>query len=262
MTNMKLSVIVPVLNSHEAFRRQLLHFERSGLPDDSELIVVDDGSDPPLKNTSSLPVRMYQTGDTRPWTWALARNYAARRATGKFLLMFDLDHIITREVMDFVVERGDNLLLPEINRPRIHFIRRFGVLDENGQLRTDRETLESYGLTDTRSRIESHHNSFAMHADLFWKLGGYREDLIGQPYPQGEDSDFYNKWKDYAEENGAFSCEGPTIYAFPTGRFCGDVDHDEKGLFHTLSRKSNNNYWWNQQRREGCQTGSRPIYQS
>ena len=45
-SEMRLSIIIPVLNSHEVVRRQLLHFERIGLPPDTELILVDDGSDP------------------------------------------------------------------------------------------------------------------------------------------------------------------------------------------------------------------------
>jgi len=251
MRRIKLSVIVPVLNSHEALRRQMLFWHQSGLPtQDTEIIIMDDGSDPPLESVVSWPwngsVRIIPTNDFRPWTWAIARNAAARIARGEMLLMFDLDHIITRQCVDFVL--GHDV-------PRIHFIRRFGVLDENGVLSTDRAALEAYGLTDPRSRIESHHNSFAMKRDLFWKIGGYREDLIGEPYPQGEDSDFWNRWKAYAQEHKMSSLEGPTMYMFPTGRFCGDVDHDEHGLFHNLSRKSTNNYWWNAQRNQEWQTG-------
>lgn len=240
---MRLSIIVPVLNSHAALRRQLLHMERIGLPEGTEIIIVDDGSDPPLENTSNLPVQIHRTNDTRPWTWALARNAGAELAQGVYLLMFDLDHIITRELLDFVVSQ---------DAPKIHFSRRFGVLDESGELHTDLKTLKDWGLLGERTRIESHHNSFAMKRMVFQELGGYRTDLIGKPYPQGEDSDFYNKWK----ATGIPSVEGPTLYVFPTGRFCGDVDHDEHGLFHSLSRKSKNNYWWNQQRKQECQTDS------
>ena len=242
--SVKLSIIVPVLNSHQALRRHLLYMERIGLPEGTEIIIVDDGSDPPLENTSNLPATIYRTYDTRPWTWALARNAGAKLARGEYLLMFDLDHIITRELLDFVVSRDE---------PRIHFQRRFGVLDENGELYTDRKTLKEWGLIGERSRIESHQNSFAMKRELFWELGGYREDLIGQPYPQGEDSGFYAKWKEYSEATDIASVEGPTLYVFPTGRFCGDVDHDEHGLFHSLSRKSESNYHWNQQRKQECQ---------
>jgi hypothetical protein len=247
---MKLSIIVPVLNSHEILRRQMLHFVNIGLPElvfaeKVEVIIVDDGSDPPLGKWGLWQkpwVDVITTNDFRPWTWALARNAGARSADGDKLLMFDLDHIITREIVEFVLRH---------DAPRIHFIRRFGVLDENGSLSTDRGVLESYGLTDPRSRIESHHNSFAMRKSLFWELGGYREDLIEQPYPQGEDSDFWNKWKYYSQKHKKRSVEGPTMYMFPTGRFCGDVDHDQHGLFHGLSRRSENNFWWNYQQKHG-----------
>ena len=253
---MKLSIIVPVLNSAEALRRQMLFWHQSGIPTrDSEIIILDDGSDPPLETESAWPwtgsVRIFPTNDTRPWTWPAARNLGAKLAHGKTLLMFDLDHIITRQIVEFVLAH---------DVPRIHFIRHFGVLDASGNLGTDRQALEAYGLTDPRSRIESHHNSFAMRKDLFWELGGYREDLIGLPYPQGEDSDFYKRWKDYSEQAGVKSVEGPTLYMFPTGRFCGDVDHDQFGLFHQLSRKSTRNYWWNQQRKQECQTDLQPTY--
>jgi len=47
--NIRLSIIIPVLNSHEIVRRQIEHFKKMNLPDDVELIIVDDGSDPPLE---------------------------------------------------------------------------------------------------------------------------------------------------------------------------------------------------------------------
>jgi len=45
---MKVSVIIAVLNSHEVVRRQIEHFKKMELSSDVEIILVDDGSNPPL----------------------------------------------------------------------------------------------------------------------------------------------------------------------------------------------------------------------
>ena len=240
---MKLSIIIPVLNSHEVVRRQLLHFKRIGLPSDTELILVDDGSDPPIENTSSLPVTIHRTHDTRPWTWALARNAGARLASGEYLLMFDLDHIADRTLIDFV--RGFDGL-------KVQFTREFGVLNENGVLTQDRNVLAEYGLpySDGPLRIGPLPNNFAMRRDLFWELGGYREDLADKPYPQGEDRAFRSVWRTYQQRTGAKVCPyRPLIFMFPNGKFLGDVDADPKELFHGLTRKTSRNFWYQEQRK-------------
>jgi glycosyltransferase involved in cell wall biosynthesis len=237
----KVSCVIPVLDSHEVLRRQLLHFERMGLPEDTELIVIDDGSDPPLENTSSLQVTIHRTYDKRPWTWALARNSGACMARGEYLLMFDLDHIISRPLLDFV-RAFDGL--------KVQFIREFGVLDEAGTLTQDRKTLVEYGWRGGSIRVGPLPNNFAMRRDLFWELGGYREDLVEKSYPQGEDRAFRSKWRTYQQETGAEVCSHrPVMYVFPTGKWCGDVDYNPMGLFHNLSRKTSRNFWYQQQRK-------------
>lgn len=240
---MRLSIVIPVLNSHEVVRRQLLHFERIGFPPDTELILVDDGSDPPIEmGQCPIPVQVHRTNDKRPWTWALARNAGARMAKGEYLLMFDLDHIITREALD-AVHGFDGL--------KVQFLREFGVLDENGVLTQDRDVLEEYGLPkDQGLRLGPLPNNFAMQRELFWKLGGYREDLVEKPYPQGEDREFRSRWRRFDPSGEKVCVHRPMMYMFPNGKYLGDVDADPKALFHDLTRKTQRNYWYQQQRKK------------
>lgn len=237
---MKLSIVIPVLDSHEVFRRQLLHFYNIGLPGDTELIIVDDGSDPPLENNFSQIAKIIRTNDKRPWTWALARNTGARIATGEYLLMYDLDHVAPRSLIDFV---------RKYDGPRVQFKREFGVLTENGKLTQDRDVLAGHGLAKGKPLgVGPHPNMFAMRRDVFWKIGGYREDLVTRAYPQGEDRLFKKAWHNYARETGAQNnAIRPILYVFPSGKLIGDVDADPQKLFHGLSRKTHRNHWYKAQ---------------
>lgn len=244
---MKLSIIFCALNSHEIVRRQVKHLEKIGLPEDTELIIVDDGSDPAIEVETTLPLTILHTNDYRPWTWPVARNAGAKLARGEYFLMLDLDHIPSRELIDTARNfTGDY----------IRFHREFAVLDEDGNLTQDLDTLEAYGWP--RSRYETrgvkltpHRNQFVIHRDLYWKLGGFREDRIGLPYPQREDGDFAKKWRllheaglmrDFDEVVGYE--HRPILYMFPNGKYCGDVDHNPFNLFHTLSRKTEANRFY------------------
>ena len=238
----RLSIIIPVLNSHEVVRRQLAHFERIGIPEDTELVLVDDGSDPPIDEPStSFKLRIVRTGDTRPWIWALARNAGARFAAGRMLLMTDIDHILGQELIDSVRES---------DYQKVQFKREFGVLTDAGELTQDYGELRRYGLPESRLRktgvkLQPLTNNFAMRADVFWKLGGYREDLVDRPYPQGEDRLFRKQWGRWvAAGKGEVDVYRPTIYMFPNGYYCGDgsdVDYNPFDLFHRTTRKTRRN---------------------
>lgn len=232
----ELSIVIPVLNSHEIVRRQFLHWSRLDLTG-VEIILMDDGSDPPIEGKLQN-VSIYRTGDTRPWTWALARNAGARRALGEYLFMTDIDYIISQEALDDAwFFTGD----------RLGFKREFGVLDPYGNFTQNIDVLKAYGLDPQRIAVRGvkmppHPNNFVMKTELFWKLGGYREDLIGKPYPQGEDRHFKKALLNAvaAGEATMTDTNRPTLYMFPNGQFCGDVDHNPFGLFHNLSRKAAN----------------------
>lgn len=242
---MKVSIVIPVLDSHEILRRQLAYWRSLRLTD-VEIIIVDDGSSPPLwsvdvKFEEVLPnLQIIPTNDFRPWTWALARNAGAKIATGNYLWMMDLDYIITQDCVDKCVWfTGDKL----------RFKREFGILDENGVVSQDLDTLRKYGLLESRIqekglRMPPHPNNFCIRRELYWEMGGYPEDRINRPYPQGEDRWFKRQWVKFVNEGRAKESDHddrPTLLMFPNGQFCGDVDHNPFNLFHTLSRKNDFN---------------------
>lgn len=245
---MKLSIIVAVLNSHEVVRRQILHYDRLGLPDNVEVVFMDDGSHPPLSCWNLLTgvfgsrVKIVPTHDYRPWTWAVARNSGAKIARGEYLLMTDIDYIIPKEALEAALA---------FNGDKMRFKREFGVLDEQGQISQDPEVLKTYGLSEERIksrglRLPPHPNNFVMRKDLFWELGGYLEDRVGQPYPQREDGEFKRRWMSWVEQGKCQDSDyRPTLLMFPNGQFCdgGDVDSDPLNLFHKLTRKTPHNPW-------------------
>jgi len=239
---MKYSIVIPVLNSHEILRRQFLHLESLNLGD-NEIIIVDDGSDPPLEyNGYRKNVKIIRTNDKRPWTWALARNRGAKEAKGDYIIFFDIDHIILQETIDMV---------NNFDGQKIHFKREFGVLTETGKFTQDVDELVKYGFLKSRVKkrgvkMTPLPNNFVMRKDVFFELGCYREDLFERSYPQGEDRLFkkaWCRWKDAGK--GTENIDRPTIYMIPNGYKCGNehVDFNPFNLFHTLTRATRRNHW-------------------
>ena len=72
---MKCSIIIAIYNSHEIVRRQLLHFESIGIPDDMELILVDDGS------ASASDTFVVTVNPEFSRTWGVSRLRSSRRTT-------------------------------------------------------------------------------------------------------------------------------------------------------------------------------------
>ncbi len=115
-------------------------------------------------------LKLVRTRDTRPWTGELARNRGAALASGEVLLMTDVDHILTSEIVDLVRGyRGDML----------KFRRRVADLDERG------------GVYDVREALPSPPNIFAVRKSLFLRLGGYGREYLGY----GADRVFRSKYE-------------------------------------------------------------------
>jgi hypothetical protein len=218
----QLSLIVAVLESYEVVRRQLLHLGRVLTPE-CELILVDDGSAPSLRTTcdgvpKGYAFRLHCTNDRRPWTQPRARNIGATLAATPKLLFFDIDHILTAELIALALGyTGDKL----------HWVRQPGVLDEAGKLVTDRETLLAHGLTDEAPSV--HANSFVIRKAIFERLGGYSERFCGRY--GGDDIDFNRRYDELCRAGLARPAEvrGEGYY-YPDPAF-------DKASFHSLRRE-------------------------
>ena len=166
----RLSLIVSVLESYEVVRRQLLHLGRI-LPRDCELVLVDDGSAPPLQETCDAVEKpfdfiVHATGDRRPWTQPKARNIGAALARFDTFVFFDIDHIVTPSVLEECRRyEGDKL----------HWVRRPGMLDQDGQVVIEQGVLVQYGLTDDRPSV--HGNSFLIRRALLTVWGATTSDF-------------------------------------------------------------------------------------
>jgi glycosyltransferase involved in cell wall biosynthesis len=252
---MKVSVIIPFLDSDEIVRRLIKYWGRMTLPDDIEFIIMDDGSEKPLRHpdfglldliaTFGLNMEIYETHEYRPWTSSIARNRGADIAKGRNLFMVDGDYIIPEQaLLDAHAFTGN----------KMHMKRQLGVLDEDGVFSQDLEVLRKWGVPEDRLRrrgvnIPPHPNAFVMNKEVFLEIGGYDEErVLTNNYPQREDNHFKKKWLNWRNGKSHTDEYRPLIYMYPNGQFCGDVDYNPFGLFHKLSRKTKANFFWRKQR--------------
>lgn len=232
---MKLSIVYNVYNSHGAVDRQLRYINSLNLPDDIEIIIVDDCSNPPLKGECKN-LRIIRTENKKAWTLAQARNIGAREAKGEYLLMSDIDHILSKEaIMDSYNYKGFKMIFP----------RYYGVLLEDGTLTQDILTLIEYGAPETRLKgrrglyASYHGNTWCMPKKLFWELGGYDEKASSYGHHpkkgRGIDGKFNSKFNRWARPQDIKTDIGSAIYIFPIGRYHKDYELNPFGLFHNLS---------------------------
>jgi glycosyltransferase involved in cell wall biosynthesis len=232
---MKLSIVIPVLNSHEIVRRQLLYFKKMPLPDDAEIILIDDGSEPPLTRNGYglMNLTILYTNDKRPWTQPIARNMGAKAARGEFLITTDIDHIISKQLIEFSKNSKYDYG---------RFKREFGIITENGDFTQDVDILKEYGFPTERLKsrglhLPVHHSMF-IRRSVYFDAGGFPEERI--TYPNREEAVIRQELFRMQAKGKITKCpddEREIIYMFPNGHYCGDVDYNPFNLFHTLSRK-------------------------
>jgi len=207
------------------------------LPEDTEVVLIDDGSKPQIDvGNVSFPLVFHRTNDFRPWTQAAARLKGINLSTGNRLICVDIDHVVTRNLILFVMNSSYDF---------IKFKRKLAVLDKEGQLKADRGSVIDYGVSLERVKRRGLNvcppgNCYAASRDLLLKLSADPKDhRLRLQY-------LLNKLKRKNEVSICGADERPLIYVIPNGRFCGDIDTNPFGLFHKLSRTTKeyrNDFW-------------------
>ncbi|MAD98924.1 MAG: hypothetical protein CMB99_16480 [Flavobacteriaceae bacterium] len=162
----RLSLIMPYYKNPTMLS---MHYETwAGFPDEVkalfEVIIVDDGS--PEEKAVDVPrpdglpkLRIFEVEEDRLWYQHAARNIGAFEAVCRLLLLTDMDHMVTAQ-----------LILDAVDAParstRFFYVNR-------KEFDSDEWTL------DDRGRRKSHPNTFVMLKKLYWAAGGYDEDYCG-----------------------------------------------------------------------------------
>ncbi|AGH31372.1 hypothetical protein TVVG_00023 [Tetraselmis viridis virus SI1] len=145
------------------------------IKDRLEFIVVDDCSPetpaidvPRPRELGALAgFGLYRLKEDIRWNWIACRNLAARQAAGTWLLMTDIDHLVSEEALAFALS----------DEPDPNEIYRFS--------RVNAPDLDPY---------KPHPNTWLMTREMFWdRVGGYDERFSGF---YGSDSEFRERCHD------------------------------------------------------------------
>jgi hypothetical protein len=204
---MKLSVVIPVLDSHEIVRRQWLYWGRLNSYVDIEYLLVDDGSDVPV-----LGAKVH-TNDKSPWSEHMATNLGVEEAKGDYILKTDIDHIITNDVIHEALKfKGDCLRYKNRNE---------GILSKDGY------------LVSSNMLRKPHSNTFVMKKSIFQLLGGYNE--YGRGYDAGGSIDLWHRYMNYVNAGVIKNIEWSDkfIYVWPNSPI---TPMEDQHLFHGLRK--------------------------
>lgn len=132
-----------------------------------EIILIDDGSPEPaidVPRPEGLPaLRIYRVTEDRPWHQHAARNLGAHVANEGWLLLTDMDHVLTADAAHSLLKSIDK---GRLDGGTIYMLDRI-------EADTGEPTLNGNG------KPKPHPNSFVVTRELYWRIGGYDEDYCG-----------------------------------------------------------------------------------
>jgi len=138
------------------------YYYPADIREQSDFIVVDDCSPRwpagdfiiPTKPNMEEMIRVYRIKEDIPWNQDGARNLAAFNSETPWLFMTDMDHMLSTSAVAELFK-----ILPKAKKKRYYTFERVTAPDM---------TLYKY-----------HPNSYFMHRDLYWAVGGYEELFAG-----------------------------------------------------------------------------------
>ncbi len=137
------------------------------IKDSISVILVDDGSPEghaiDVSRPEGLPaLSIYRVLEDRPWHQHAARNLGAHVAGEGWMLLTDMDHVLTEE--------NALALLKRI---------RLQKLDEGAVYMLARVEADTGLPTKQNGNLKPHPNSFVVTRETYWVVGGYDEDFTG-----------------------------------------------------------------------------------
>lgn len=227
----KICVIFPILESYGVVERQILYMNSIGVPDDWEIVFVDDGSDPPIEPVTvpNFNLTLVKTNNFNPWTHAMAVNIGVDNAApSEFMWGMAIDHFISKEnIADVNSFTGDKMVFPRL----------FATLGPKGEVRRDRETLERYGwILKEQAQGEgtgAGFGCFVMRRTIWDLLGGYDPTRFPGGRYGGDDVDINHRYGHLCrvEKKCTPHRVGSHMYVYPSARA------DIMEVFHSLRRK-------------------------
>jgi len=183
---MNLSIIFPYYRNPRMLHKHMLVWQDewpSALKREVEIVIVDDGSpdDTAADALASMwdggrtglpPISLYRVTEDRPWHQHGARNLGAHVAKAKWLLMTDMDHIVSSSVL------AETLRL--LSTMHANDVLTFGRVDAPQTLTWRADHWPEFARTTREDgTLKPHVNSFVVNREHYWKLGGYDEELCG-----------------------------------------------------------------------------------
>lgn len=166
-----------------------------------DFVIIDDGSRHPASDVllehsgllESVCPTLYRIDDDIPWNQHGARNLGARETDCPWLLMLDIDHVLTAENAEALTHRLHGVrddLLRWFRFPR----ERIGAEDET---RAKDSMLRGIPSDMPRATVNRAMNCYLTTRAAYWEAGAYNEDFCGT---YGGDTQFLNELRDVAGE--------------------------------------------------------------